>query len=295
MRTYLVVLCCALAAPALADEPAEERIAELRARLARAPSDADARLRLALALELSGRPAEALAELDVFDALHPDVRDDDLLRAQVLSDLRRDADAIAILDPLIDSSPTLGAYWLRARVRERAGDRAGAIEDYDAALGHGDSIDVYAARGALLEREGRLDEAAAGYEAGLAAHGGAVVLREALIRVERRRGRLDRAIAHLDVIIGAARVAPRWRVERAELLAELGRASEAERERARALGDAERMLVRRASPSALVERARARIALGQHREAIADLELALRRAPQLAEARRLLAIARSSE
>jgi tetratricopeptide (TPR) repeat protein len=293
VRIVLALWLCALSATALADEPSEERIEELRAILDRSPGDADARLRLALALELSARPVEALSELDVFAALHPGDRAADLLRAQVLADLGRDGDAVVILDDRIARGGDIGAYWLRARLRERAGDGQGALEDYDAAIGLGDALELYVARGALLERAARLDEAVLGYEAGLIAHSGAVVLREALARVERRRGRREAAITHLDAIIGAARVAPRWRIERASLLAELGRHEEAQVERRTALAEAERMLVNRASPAALVERARARIALGQHREAIADLELALRRAPQLTEARALLATARS--
>jgi hypothetical protein len=109
------------------------------------------------------------------------------------------------------------------------------------------------------------------------------------IDVARRQRRPDRALVHVDALIAASRVASRWRVLRAELLDETGRASEATAERRRALLEAERLVARRGAPIAFLERGRARLALGDRRGAREDLDRALRRAPQLVEARRLLA------
>jgi tetratricopeptide (TPR) repeat protein len=166
------------------------------------------------------------------------------------------------------------------------------VRAYDDALAVGDHQDVYLARGRVLETLGRDEEAANGYAAGLHAHAGAVVLRDALIRVELRRGNHERALAEIDQAMAQARIRTRWLLLRGEVLAAAGRSREAQAAREEALREADRALARRDSPANHVERGRALLALGRAEEAIRELEQALRRVPRLPEAQSALAAAR---
>jgi tetratricopeptide (TPR) repeat protein len=290
-KAALVAAMVMLAIPAgaRADLTSTERIGQLRAQLGRVPTDSEAHLTLIEELLRESRAREALSELDLFAALHPSEMRDDLPRARALLMLDREEEAEELLAHHIDAAGgSFRAHWLRARALVRLDRYDEALLEYEEALTYGDTIDIQDERGRLLEQLGHYDRAAAAYERALDAHPGAGILHEALVRTERARHRSDRALAHLDWMIAHGQIAPRFLVLRAELLDELSRPSEAQRARTLALTQAERMWTARRSPLALMERGRALLALGRRSEAIADLEQALRRAPQLSEARRLL-------
>jgi tetratricopeptide (TPR) repeat protein len=160
------------------------------------------------------------------------------------------------------------------------------------ALRHGDDVEVYLARGRLLEGLGRLAEAAQSYEMALQGDAASTALRVRLVEVERRLGRYDHALAHVDAAMRHARVDTRWLLRRAQILEDAGRRTEARRARVEALTEAERLLTRRSSPAALAARGEALLALGRADDAARDLAQAVRRAPSLTHARQLLAEAR---
>ncbi|MEQ8459512.1 MAG: tetratricopeptide repeat protein [Sandaracinaceae bacterium] len=296
MRTRVLLVLLALlvasGSPGLAaaDPPTAQREARLRDRIARAGGDVDAQLALAELRLRSGDAEGALRELEVTTALSPSAHRARVLRAQAFLALRRPEDALAELDRYVrQTGGDAPSHTLRASVLESLERWEPALADVEAALETESTVDLHLARARLLGRLDRASAAAAALELGLTRHEGAAVLRVALIDALRRLGRPGPALRHVEALITDASVAPRWRVTRAELLDELGRPTEARAERARALRDAERMLTRRRSALALLERGRALLALGREGEARADLEQALRRAPSLTEARVLLA------
>ncbi|MFK7987302.1 MAG: tetratricopeptide repeat protein [Sandaracinaceae bacterium] len=275
------------AAPAHADLPLPERLARLDARLAVAPGDTDLHLERAELLLRAGREREALTELDLLDALRPDATRSDRMRARVLFESGLESDALALLSLAITDHDALASRRLRATFYSRLGRLEEALLDYDVVVRTAPDLETELARGRVLERLGRFDEAALSYETTLA-RTGATAARTALIAAERQRGAPQRALPHVDALIAASRVAPRWRVLRAEVLVAMGRDDSAREELDRALAEADRMVRRRASPLSLMERGRVHLARGERAAARADLQQAIRRAPRLREAQTLL-------
>lgn len=297
LRATVATLAVAMLLPAIAfaDPPVDDELAALDARIEAAPTDVDLLLQRA---ELRVRASDAdgaLADLRLVEAMAPGDPRLSLLRGWIHFDGGADRRAEAELEryvALTGGSPF--AHAMLGRLHERNDRPLRALASYDAALSLGDDLDLYLRRGRLLERLDRLDEAAAGYEAGLVATGGAVVLRVALVELETRRGRFDRALALVDQALASAGNDARWLLRRADVLEAAGRSGEARRARLRALEEAERRVAGRPAPAALMERGRALLALGRYREAARDLTQARRRAPRLHEAAILLARARQA-
>lgn len=296
MRPWLgCVLFAALSLSlvAHADPGVDEELADIAARVVDSPGDANLRIRYADLLRRSGRQDAALAELAIVETLAPRDARTWIVRGRIeldrnrLEAARRSAEAALSLAP-----DDADAHILRGRALARSADFAGAVSEFDEALALRDDLEVSVERGRFLVLLGRFDEAADGYRAALIAHSGAAVLRRALVDVELMRGDHLAALAEIDAVVAHARIRTDWLLLRAEILAALGRDREAEADRASALEDAERLLTRRSSPSALASRADALLALGRVDEAIHDYEQALRRAPQLEAAREGLARAR---
>lgn len=286
----VIALVCSPVAHA--DATTDERVAALRARLAHAPADPSAHLALAAELARSDRAREALEELDVLEALHPRAPGAAAIRARALAELGHLEEAVVTLDEALRRGDEPDLRWQRGRLLERLDRLAEAAVDYEAAVAGAPSLERHLVLGRALERLGALDRAARAYRDALSRFGGAAPVRVALARVEEARGRPREALVHVDALIAASRVAPRWLVRRAALLTALGRSREAAAALALAESHAERMVRRRRSALALLERGRVRLAQGRRAEAIRDLEQALRRAPRLTEARALLAEAR---
>ena len=278
---------------AAADLDLDLQAAALRARLTSSPTDLPSRLRLARVELEAGRPGEALAELAVLDAMAPGHTEDAVVRAQALLANDQAEAALLLLEERLTLEGPIEGLRLRARLLDAQDREEEALRDLEAIVLRGPSLDDELRRGRLLERLGRLREAALAYREGRGRHRDAAILRLAEIRTERAQGHPDRALALLEPLLGARAVAPRLRVLRGELLREAGQTQAAEEALERALRDAERMLARRPSAMALMERGRARLALGRA-GALGDLEQALGRAPGLHEARRLLQRARET-
>ena len=279
--------------PALAHEPPEETVDEAHEHVDASPESAEAYLERAVAYKRAGHFRKSLDDLRRAEELRGGASPEILrLRGEVRANLGRDKQAVADLTAFIErTGGTMDAHRLRGRIHEGHDRLEAALADYDAALAFGDHIDTYLARGRIQRAMGRLDEAARGYADGLEKTG-AIVLREELVEVERRRGNYSRALAVIDGAIAEADVATRWFLMRAEVMEEAGHDQLAVQNRKRALADAERLVEVRKSPAALARRGEARLALGRVDEAIADLAQAVRRAPHMERARRLLATAK---
>lgn len=289
----LVAVVLAVSTVAFADPDREDELAVLNARIAQSPANVDLLLQRAELRLLEVELDEAAADLRLVEALAPSEPRILLLRAEI--DFQRGALAEAEVSLEAYVGRTGGSYrawFLLGAVHERRDRLDAALHSYDQALAFGDDVDLYLARGRVLEATGRLDDAGRNYETGIQATGGAVVLRMELADVARRRGDVDEALAQLDPILRRARVRTRWLLLRAEILEEAGRTAEARRAREEALSDAERLLARRHSPAALAARGQALLALGRATEAERDLTQALRRAPRMTDARTALAEAR---
>jgi tetratricopeptide (TPR) repeat protein len=132
-----------------------------------------------------------------------------------------------------------------------------------------------------------MDRAAAGYAEGLDELGGALVVRLALIRVERARKRYQRALELLSPLFRQAGFDADWLLLRGEIHEEAGQLDRAREDRRQALAKLHAAIAKRPTALRLVARARARLALSDASGAIADLDRALGMAPRLTEAREL--------
>jgi tetratricopeptide (TPR) repeat protein len=270
---------------ASADPSLNEQFAALEFRIAQSPTDVSLHLRHAELLRRDGRDDEALTELALVEALDPSEPRVWVVRSRVHLGMRRFAEARSAAEVVLSMDPSSAdGHVLRGRALRGLGDLVGAIDELEQALRVRDELEVHLERGDLLVRTGRLDEAALGYREALAAHGGAVVIRRALIDVEILRLQFPAAIAEIDAILEHARVRTDWLLLRAELFAALGRTDEAARDRAGALADADRLLALRHSAAARAARADALVALGRRDEAIREYEAAIEQSPGLERA-----------
>lgn len=276
---FLSVL--AYAGTAVADPPLAQRVEAARARVQ--PGDRESLLHLVIELVESGLAPEALAQLDVLEAVAPGEPRAAYWRARALVSLGRREEAEDVLRDAL--APR--ALELRGELREERGALALALEDYLAAAAQAPSIELDLRAARLHERLGRPDEALAILEAG-ARRSGAAVLRSEAVALARVAGDPGRALAHVDALLAAAPSA-RVRVLRATILRDLGREVEARAELAQARAQADAMVAARGTALALTERAWVRIAQGDREGARRDLEQAMRLAPAWLAPRQLLA------
>lgn len=279
-------------ATAAAHPGATAEIRDVSVRIDDAPKDVDLRLRRADLYRRAEHYRDALADLRVVARLDPDRRELRLSRALVHAAMgkrkaaRRDLDAY-----LAEGEGTALAYWTRAKLRRRA-DPTGARADYDAAITRGPTPDLYLERATVDEALGDLDAAAAGLAEGCSGATPPVVLMLARVDVARRRGAASEALALIDDLSATSPGRADWVLQRAEILADLGRDDEALGERLRALALAEAAVATRGSALNRLTRARVYLAVGQSAAAIDELQWVVDHAPHLTEAADLLASAK---
>lgn len=297
MRLPFLLAAALFIGPALATaasaHPGED--AELRAldtALDAHPADITLLLRRAsLHRRLNHIPA-SLADLAVIEHLQPQNRDMLLERGLTRFAGGDAAGAEADLTRLLEGGPAAAAYAARARIREAGGRLDEARADYDAACRLRPEPEIFLARGRIDEAQKQLDRAATGYEEGLRALGGAVTLRQALIRVETARGKHDHVVALADEAMAVAPLKADWLLVRASAHAAAGRAQQALKDRNAALAEVDETLKRRDNDLFRITRARILLALGRTPEAIRELTGVIARSPALTEAQTLLADAR---
>jgi tetratricopeptide (TPR) repeat protein len=281
-RLVLVLGIALASSPVLAHPGPSEQLHALDERITAAPHDAGLRLRRAELRRRMGHPRDALADLKLAAALAPDDRAVLLQRALVHVAMGRPRAAERDLDRFLAVGPAHAeALAERARLRQADGRLEDARADLDAALALAADLELYRLRGRIDERLGRLDDAAAGYREGLAALGPAVVLRLALVDVERRRGAHEPALVLVDALLREAPGRADWLLLRAEILEDAGMLASATADRLQALEVARAAAERRPTPLHRLSVAHAHLALGQHGLARDALALVLRDAPRL--------------
>ena len=179
------------------------------------------------------------------------------------------------------------AWGARARIRERRKNWAGAIADYGQAIRRGPTPDLVLGRGALQERLGKHADAAKGYRAALSPLGGALVVRLALIRVQRKLRRFPAALAQVNAILALAPIKTEYLLLRAEIYEEAGKRALAKKGRTAALKQADAQLAHRDTALSRLSRAKALHALDRKADAKDELRRVLKKSPRLEEARAL--------
>jgi tetratricopeptide (TPR) repeat protein len=294
MARWVVMLAAAaallVAGSAAGHAGLSAEIAALSQKIEQAPNDLALRLQRAALLRRQADLESAMADLRVVEHRAPDSRPLLLERALTRKALGNLRGALADLNRfLATGAPRSDALVARAELYELLGEPERARADYDAAVRRAATPELVMARGRLDEALGKLERAAKGYEEGLAKLGGAVVVRLALIRVERARNRFSRAAELVDGLIEASPAKADWLLLRAEIHAQAGQPARARRDRLRALAELDRAIATRPTPLKRLSRAKAYLALGRARDARNDLDLVVRQAPKLEEARALLA------
>ena len=178
----------------------------------------------ARALLDSGAPNDALAAVEHArrsGAAHVDVL---ATRAEVWIALGEPERAELDLTALIDRGEKLApAYGRRAALRAAAGRVRSARADWAMAFDIGPTPERALEWGKLSEELGDHAVAMDGYRHALRVLDGPVVLRLALMRLERERGDLGNALREVDALLRVRPEHALWHLTRAELLMEIGR------------------------------------------------------------------------
>jgi tetratricopeptide (TPR) repeat protein len=270
---------------------AADEAAELTALLAKEPNRVDLLKQRAALLRSEGRTTESLADLDRARQLAPSDHKVKLQRALTLSALRRDSEAEAELDSLVNTeSDVVRATALaeRGQIRARTGRTDEAITDLTAAIGIRPSLELYLARGRLHESTGQAAAAAAGYREAISRLGPVPALTQALLRVQTGQGHYQSALSVVDQQLARTPMKTTLLLRRAEILAGSGQQAQAQTELAKALEESNRALQKRITGLNLLSRAKVLMAMGRFEEARSDLENCLSLAPMFAECAQLL-------
>jgi tetratricopeptide (TPR) repeat protein len=214
-----------------------------------------------------------------------------LERSITLSSMGRNEEAEAGLNAVLqDDLGPLNIFALaeRAAIRVRTNRPELAMEDYTAVLRLQPTSEMYFRRGKLQESLGLLEEAAQGYQEGIAKLGHAIVLKNALIETKIKQRKYEDALVLIDDQINRTPVKTRPYIQRAEVWTKMGKNDEATVAYEQALSEANRILGKRRTAIHLVARAKIYHAIGQQQEAMNDLREALRQAPRYEDAEQLL-------
>jgi tetratricopeptide (TPR) repeat protein len=266
-------------------------IAEVTAELANQPDNVALLLRRGQLYRFNGKLIESLNDLEQAWLLDRENRPVALERCRTLMALGRESEAEAALNQYLQGEAGVSrvmALVERAHLYARTGRADLALADFSEALDFYPTVELYMARGHLQEELGRLDAAAAGYGEGLSHLPQASILRRELIRVKTAQGHYQEVLPLIDQELASAAVKTDWYLRRAEVLAAMGRATEADTARSHALAECNRVLANRPTALNLLARAKVYQALGQLEAAKQDLRLAVETAPHFIDAHDLL-------
>lgn len=287
----LILGCLSSVQLATAHSGFDPEIEKITEKLTKDPDNVDLLIRRGQVYRSYGKFIESLQDLERAWLLDRENRTVLLQRALTLSAMGRNEEAEAALDAFLleESAPKrVIALAERATIRARTGRVQPAIADLSSAIQLHPTIELYLFRGQLQESLGTLDAAAAGYHEGLAKLGNAIVLKKNLIRVQITQQQYNAALALIDEEVARSSVKTPWYLERAELLAIMGRPDASRLAYEQALTETNRMLAKRPTVLHLVARAKILRAMGQRDEAIRDLQEALNKSPGYDEAEKLL-------
>ncbi|MBL9203000.1 MAG: hypothetical protein JNL39_20995 [Opitutaceae bacterium] len=199
-----------------------ERMAQLAARIERAPADAAAHFELARLFCQHGDWALALGAADAADALQPGAFATDLVRGEAQLGLGHAASARGALNRFLASQPQHApALVLRARATTALDGPEAALADYRAATECPALVqaDHFREAAGALEAAGRTDDAINVLARGLARLGPDPTLLRDALALEEATGRVDDALARIACLEAAAPRREPWMARRARLLA----------------------------------------------------------------------------
>ena len=228
-----VAFALALGCPpeAAAHSDLEEQIAAVTARIDREPRRADLHLKRGDLHRAHRDWVPALADLDRAAALDPGLASVDLARATLSFDADMPRAALAAIERFLARQPDhAGGRILRARILTSLRRPLEAAEDWARAIAASarPRPEYYLARAhALAADDRRIDEALAALEDGTRRLGPIVTLELAAMELELARARYDAALARVDRLAAAAPRNEQWLVQRGEILERAGRAAEA--------------------------------------------------------------------
>lgn len=269
----------------------DPEIHEITEKLEMEPNRVDLWIQRGQVFRSYGRYQESLQDLEKARTLEPGNKRVVLERGLTLSAMGRHQDAEAALDAFLQEEPgpkRVFALAERAHIRERTGRKEQAIEDYTAVLGTQPSGELYLKRGKLQVSLGRLEEAASGYEEGLAQLGNSMLLTKGLIEIRIAQKKFDEALVLIDEQLTRFPSNTQWYLQRAQVLSQMGQNEEAGKTYEQALTQANRMLGKRQTAIHLLARAKILNAMGKREDAVRDLREALQKSPQFEEAEKLL-------
>jgi len=287
-----VFASCAIAAflmwslTALAHEGVNVQVAQISQKIQQNPTNSALYVERAALFRREKQFSAALSDLAHAEKLAPNRRDIQLERGLTLAAKGETKEAERLLSAYISAGlPAAKAFVARASLRENEKRFGEARSDYHAAVTLEKTPDTFLARGRMDEALGHWEDAAKGYEEGLRALSGAVVLRLALIRAEHHLGHYDRAINLIDEILPNLPLKADWLLLRADEYAAAGKPEKAQRDRLDALHESESRIARRPTDLATLSRVKALRSLGRLEEALHDVEIVVQHAPKLDEAR----------
>jgi tetratricopeptide (TPR) repeat protein len=269
----------------------DPEIEEITEELTKNPDNVDLLINRGQVYRSNGEFIQSLQDLERAWLLDRENRTVILQRALTLSALGRDQEAKAALDYLLQEEfdpKRVFALAERARIRARSGHLELAIADFTAAIQLQPTIELYLIRGNLQESLGKLEAAEAGYQDGLSKLGDAILLKNGLIRVQIAQKQYGAALALIDEEVTRSSVKTPWYLQRAEILALLGKSDATRLAYQQALSEANRMLGKRPTAMHLLTRAKVYYAMDRIEEAKRDLRLAGQKAPYLPEVDDLL-------
>jgi len=287
----LALGCVGFVQLAIAHSGFDPEIAEITEELTKNPDSVDLLVRRGQVYRSYGKFMESLQDLERAWLLDRENRKVVLQRALTLSAMGRNEEAEVALDYFVqkESDPKrVIALAERAAIRGRTGRIGLAISDLTSAIQLQPTIELYLYRGQLQESMGKLDDAARGYDDGLAKLGNAIVLKKNLIRVKIAQKQFGAALALIDEEVARSSVKTPWYLQRAELLAIMGQPNASRLAYEQALAETNQMLAKRPTVLHLVARAKILYAMGQREDAIRDLQEALKKSPGYNEAEKLL-------
>ena len=243
------------------------------------------------------KPTEALADCDRAKGLLADdstsllaTVEQPLERALVLIALERSAEALALLDSVIEIAGDryVASLDARAQIHRDAGRFPVAIADAARAFRGSPTPERALRWGAWLVEARRLDEASAAYRESIERLGGSRLVRNEWISVEIARGEYESALAMIEAELERAVVRTVWLLRRAEVYEAAGNGAQREVALRAALAEANRVLERRRMPVYLVMRGEVYLTIGDLDAALRDAEEARAAAPEFPKLHELL-------
>ena len=276
---------------AVAHSDVNPEITKITSEMADQPDNVDLLLRRGRLYRFNGKLTESLNDLEQAWLLDPENRHVALARCRTLLALGRNSAAEAALNQYLQGesgTSRVVALVERAHLYASTERPILALADYSAALRLYPTVELYLAHGHLQEELGMLVAAGDGYLDGMNHLPHAAILRRELIRVKIAQGDYPEALIFIDKELKSALVKTEWYLQRAEVLAALGKTEARDQAQAYALDEANQAFAKR--PTALHRMARAKVyqALGNLEAAKQDLRLAVKTAPHFTQASDLL-------